>query len=277
MTNEKTLSKEELRIKNIPEHEQKLREAALMTSSIIGLVAAKVAPGVTLNELEMEGARLFHQFGATPANYKYKPDWASRPYPAVMCLSVNNTIAHGIPNDYTLQEGDIINIDTGLKFNGVSGDCAMTVPVGKISNKHERLLRFANRACYTGIQQIRDGVTVIEIAKAIDLYAKQMGYVTNQVFSGHDIAEEMHGTGLVIPFFYDSDPRYLKHFSGKTLHTGQVVCIEPILTFKDRQGKLLQDGWGLVTKDGKYSAMFEHMVLVKEDGYEILTDHFSKA
>ena len=127
-----------------------------------------------------------------------------------------------------------------------------------------------------GIQQIKAGVSVIEIARAVETYAMQMGYVTNQVFSGHDIAEEMHGTGLVIPFFYSSDPRYLQYFGGKTLKAGQVVCIEPMLTFKDRTGRLLQDGWGLITKDGKFSAMFEHMVLVKEDGYEVLTDHFQK-
>jgi methionyl aminopeptidase len=193
-----------------------------------------------------------------------------------MCLSVNNTIAHGIPNEYVLQEGDILNVDTGVKLNGVCGDCAMTVPIGKIDNKHERLLRFANRACYVGIQQIKAGVSVIEIARAVETYARQMGYVTNRVFSGHDISEEMHEK-VVIPFFYDLHPKYLQHFGGMKLEAGQVVCIEPMLTFKDNQGKLLQDGWGLVTKDGKYSAMFEHMALVKDDGFEILTDHFIKA
>ena len=269
-------TKEEIRLSNLPEGELKMREAAAVASSIITLVAEQAKPGVTLNHLEMVGAKLFKQMKARPYNYKYKPNWASTPYPAVMCLSVNNTIAHGIPSEYPLQEGDVLNIDTGVKFNGVCGDCAMTIPIGKISTEDERLLEKARKACYIGIQQVKAGARVVEISKAIHSYAKAVGYVTNTIFSGHDIAEEMHGTGLVIPNFYSTDKKYLMHFGGKTLKAGQVICIEPMLTKKDPQGRPVGDGWGLVTRDGSNSAMFEHMVLVKDDGYEVLTDHFDR-
>lgn len=273
----KNITREETRIKKIPEFEGKMRDAAAIVSSVVGLVAGKVKPGVSLIDLELEAEKLIKQFKAEPYNLGYKPTWAKYPYPAILCTSVNEVVAHGIPTPYKLQEGDTVNIDLGIKFNGVCGDCAMTVPVGEISSKHERLLRFANRACYIGIQKIKAGVSVMDIAREVDSYVSQMGFVTNQVFSGHDIGLEMHGTGLVIPFFYNSDPKYLQHFAGISLKAGQIVCIEPMITFNDRGGFLLDNGWSLVTRDKQHSAMFEHMVLVKEDGYEVLTDHFIKA
>ena len=272
-----TPTKEELRIASLPEFERKMRESAAVVSSIIGLVAGRIKPGVKLTDLELYAFSLIKEFKAESYNLGYKPAWAATPFPSVLSTSVNNCIAHGIPTEYELKEGDLVNLDLGIKFNGVCGDCAMTVPVGQIENKHERLLRFANRACYMGIQQIKAGVSVADIGRAIETYAMQMGYVTNQVFSGHDIGEEMHGTGLVIPNFYSLDARYIKHFGLKKLNAGQVVCIEPMLTFKDKRGIMASNGWSLYTGDKKYSAMFEHMILVKEDGYEVLTDHFIKA
>jgi methionyl aminopeptidase len=269
------LTPEEIRLSQMPEFELRMREAASIASTIVGTVAAHVTPGKTLNDLEMVGAKLFSELGATPANYQYKPAWAKVPYPSVMCLSVNEVIAHGIPNDYKLKEGDILNIDTGVDFNGYKGDCAMTVPVGKISKENERLIEKAKKVCYLAIMQVKAGVSVSEIGKAVEDYAKMVGYSINETFSGHDIGEEMHGTGAIIPNFYSRDSDYLQRFALQKLKAGQVICIEPFLSdSKDRRGQLLGDGWGLVNSDGGNSAMFEHMVLVTEDGYEILTDHF---
>lgn len=258
------------------EHISKMREAAAIASTVIYHTGQYVKPGVTLNQLDKVAAELIKQLHAEPFNLNYKPAWAKTPYPAVLCTSVNNEIAHGIPNDYVLEEGDTINIDVGIKFNGVCGDCALTLPVGEISKKNERLLRYARRACYKGIEVIKAGVLVVEIAKAVESYVMKLGYVTNQVFSGHDIGEEMHGKGLIIPFFTSFQPQYVQRFAGEKLEAGQVVCIEPMITKKDRTGRMKGDGWTLETRDKKNSAMFEHMVLVKEDGYEILTDHFNK-
>lgn len=258
------------------EHIQKMRDAALVVSSVIAQTAAEVKVGITTNELDLFAAALIDKLGAKPYNLNYKPSWAKTPYPAVLCTSVNNEIAHGIPDDYALREGDIINIDTGLTFNGVCGDCAITVPVGNIENKHERLLRFANRAVYVGAQAVKPGALVTDISKAVETYAMQNGYVTNRVFSGHGIGEEMH-QAPTIPFFYDSNPKFLQAFGTYRLKAGDVICLEPMLTFKARGGKLQPDGWTVTTEDNKFSAMFEHMILVTEDGHEILTDHFVKA
>lgn len=260
---------------NIPDFEQKMRDAALVVSSVVAQTAAIVKPGVTTNDLDLFAAKLMDKLGATPCNLNYHPEWAKTPYPAVLCTSVNNEIAHGIPDDYKLKDGDIVTIDTGLKFNGVCGDCAITVPVGTLETKHERLLRFANRAVYAGIQEVKAGAMITNIGKAIDDYAKQMGFVTNQLFSGHGIGEEMH-QDPTIPHFYTNESNFLAKFS-KPLVAGQVICIEPMLSFKDRGGIQMADGWTVCTRDKQFSAMFEHMILVKNGGFEILTDHFVRA
>lgn len=269
-------STEEVRLATMPEHELKMREAAAVVSSIVGQVAAEVRPGVKLTDLEIYAGELCKKLDAKPYNLNYKPAWARTPYPAILCVSVNDTIAHGIPNEYAIKEGDTVNIDTGIVFNGVCGDCAITVGVGELHKNHERLLKAAKGALYAGIREVRAGVSVTHIAQTIDDYAKELGFVTNQTLSGHGIGVEMHEEPT-IPFFYDRTPRYLQFFGGRTLKAGQVICLEPMLTKgKDRRGKLLDDGWTLITENGKRSAMFEHMILVKEDGYEILTDHFTK-
>ena len=256
--------------------EQKMRDVALVVSSVVAQLAAAVKPGVKTNDLDLQAAALIESMGAKSYNLNYKPAWAKTPYPAVLCTSVNNEIAHGIPDEYELKEGDIISLDLGITFNGVAGDCAITVPVGKIENNNERLLRFANRAVYIGAQQVKAGALITDIGHEIEKYCMQNGYVVNKVFSGHGIGVEMHEEPT-LPHFRDLHPEYLKRFTGVKLKAGQVICLEPMLSFKDGGGQVAPDGWTVCTRDGKYSAMYEHMILVKEDGYEILTDHFIKA
>lgn len=259
-----------------PEHIKKMRTAAKTVSTVITEVSKIVAPRVALNTLDIEAAKIIDKLGATPFNLNYKPEWAKTPYPAVLCTSVNDEIAHGIPNDYQLKEGDIITLDVGIKIDGVCGDCAITLPVGEIDSRNERLLRYSNRAVYMGAQEVRAGAHVVDVAKAIEKYALQMGFTTVVTFSGHGIGETMHESDITIPNFTDYDVRYVQRFAGQVLKAGDVICIEPMLTYKDRYGKIDADGWTTRTKDGKNCAMFEHMILVKEDGYEILTDHFEK-
>lgn len=260
----------------IENFEQKMRDAALVVSSIIAQTAAEVKVGVTTNQLDLFAANLIDKMGAKSYNLNYHPAWAKTPYPAVLCTSVNNEIVHGIPDDYALKQGDIIGLDLGIIFNGVVGDCAITLPVGAVEPKHERLLRFANRAVYIGAQQVKAGVLITDIGRAIESYVMQNGYAINKVFSGHAIGAEMHEEPS-IPHFTSHHPEFIKRFSGVRLEAGQVICLEPILSFKDDGGQVDKDGWTVTTRDGKFSAMFEHMILVKEDGYEILTDHFVKA
>lgn len=253
-----------------------MRDAALVASTVAAQTGQKVQAGITTNELDLYAANLIEKLKAKPANLNYQPGWAKSAYPAVLCTSVNNEIAHGIPDDYVLKDGDIITIDLTILFNGVYGDCAITLPVGNVEEKHEKLIKAAKNSVYIAIEKIKHGAFITDIAQAVENYALSGGYFTSKVFSGHGIGEAMHEEPA-IPFFYDETLEFKNRFTGKTLTAGQVVCIEPILTFSTRGGILQPDGWTVTTQDGKFAAMFEHMVLVTEDGHEILTDHFTNA
>ena len=176
-----------------------------------------------------------------------------------------------------LKQGDLLCIDVGVrdKETGQCGDSAITIPIGEVENKDERLLRYAKRALYVGIDMIQDGVDVRDIGHAIQTFAWQRGYRVNKAFSGHRIGEEMHMEPY-IPHFHDLSEDYDKAFTG-VLHEGDIVCIEPMLTYgKDDIGMRMQDGWTWATRDGKNSAMFEHMVRVEKDGATVLTTHFGR-
>lgn len=259
----------------ITEYEQGMRDAALVVSSVVAQTAAEIRPGITTNQLDIFAAKLIDKMGAKSYNLNYKPDWSDTAYPAVLCTSVNNEVAHGIPDEYVLKEGDIVGLDLGLTFHGYAGDCGITLPVGKISPEHERLLRFSNRAVYIGAEEVKAGALYSNIGKAVEKYAKQNGYVTNQLFSGHGIGKEMHEEPT-IPFFYTSDPDFLMRYGTRRMKAGEVICLEPMLSRTSRGGVKQDDGWTVITQDGSFSSMFEHMILVLEDGYEILTDHFVK-
>lgn len=245
-----------------------------IVSEVLSTVASFAKPGMTLKQLDAIAEEAIWARGAKSYNKGYKPAWAEIPYPAALCLSVNNVIAHGIPNGYRLQSGDILNIDCGIIINGQCGDAALSVGIGAIDNKNERLLRYAKRALYEGIKVVKPGISIYEIGRAIELFAARMGYVVNQQFTGHGIGAQMHQPPAI--FSFDVQP-YMnpveKEKHEYILKAGDTICIEPMLTYRDKMGRKLDNGWTVVTQDGKNSAMFEHMVKVTETGHEVLTTH----
>lgn len=249
-----------------------LHPQAKIVSTILKQLSEMAEVGTRLTDLNVYCEELIATHGATAYNKGYLPVWASKPFPAALCTSLNDVIAHGIPTDYKLKEGDILNLDLGIKKDGYCGDASMTIGIGEIENKHERLMRYAKRALYVGIAEVTAGAQVTAIGDAIERYARQMGYVVNKAFSGHGIGEEMHQDPTI--FHFDVGTQTKEKMQDIKLIAGQVICIEPMLTWKDTQGYLDRDGWTYRTRDGKTSVMFESMVLVKEGGYEVLTDHF---
>lgn len=229
-----------------------------------GLVNLKTGNDVA-KRIEM----LIAQYGCTSYNKGYKPIWAKQPYPSVCCININHMIAHGVPSDYVFQDGDLVSIDLGIKDkNGDCGDAAITVGIGQLSAEKEKLLRHARLCVYAGIREIKAGVNTRYITKAMEQYALNRRFLVNQSFGGHAIGKEMHEP----PHIYNVDNEGNEY---TTLKVGQVICLEPMLTTgKDNVGLRLPDGWTVITKDGKPSAVFEHMVRVTEDGYEVLTTHF---
>lgn len=239
-----------------------------IVSETLKTVAEAVKPGVTTKELDEIAEAKILELGGTPYNKGYKPEWAPFPFPATLCTSVNYVIAHGVPSSYKLKEGDIINLDVGVKKDGLCGDAGMSVPVGEISNRDERLLRYTKQTLYKGIEQVKAGAQVKEIGIAMERHATQNGYKVNFGLCGHGIGKEMHQPPNIPNV-------YLAGLGEEVLKAGDMICIEPMLTWEDNLGTTVGDGWGIRTKDGKNSAQFEHQILVKEDGYEILTTHIT--
>lgn len=241
-------------------------------SQILTTVADAAGVGVNLLELEQRASTMMEILNVKSANLGYHPQWATRPFPGVLCLGVNDVIAHAIPKDYTLKDGDVLHVDCGIVISGMCGDAGMTIPIGTVDPKTERLLRYAKRALYEGIRAVKHGVSVCDIGDAIYYYAKTMGYVVNQVMVGHGIGATMH-EGIRIPHVAIPD----KFREGQpVLQAGQVICLEPMLTYKDYDGMLDEDGWTLRTRDGRTSAFFEHMLQVTETGCDILTTHIKE-
>ncbi len=249
-----------------------MQESADLVSKLLRELADMAKVGNNLLDLEAYAESFLKEHKATSVNKGYKPEWAQKPYPNVLCLSVNDQITHGIPRDYKLKDGDLLKIDVGIKYKGYCADSALTVGIGNISSRDERLIRYAKRAIYVGIDKIKAGVKISEVGIAIELYLRQNGFMVNKALLGHTIGKEMH-LSPKIPMF-DTESRLKKGAVVPVFKVGQVVCIEPHVSYKDWIGKLDNDGWTIKTRDGKNSVMFEHMVEIMKDGYKILTSHF---
>lgn len=242
-----------------------MRNGADIISTILKGLAGTIKPGVNGKQVEEVAEKMIQGFEVQSINKGYNPS-GKNPFPSVLCISVNSMIAHGIPLPEPFIEGDLVNLDMGIMVEGMAFDAALTVGVGKLENKHERLLRYAKQTLYAAIEKVRPGVTIREIAHTIETYAAQRGYVVNKSFCGHGIGKEMHMPPQVYNTV-ENDPR-LEYYDYQ-LKEGEVICIEPMLTFSDNTGIQMQDGWLVATRDGKYSAMFEHMVKVTKDGHDM--------
>lgn len=245
-----------------------MKDVAKTVTEILLELAEMVKPGTNMLDIERKARELVEKHNVKSYNYQYHPKWASIPYPAFTCINVDSVIAHGIPGDYELKEGEICGIDIGIvDQKGHCGDSGLTLPVGKIENKKSRLLYYAKQTLYEAIGMLEPGTNTEDIAKHIKKFANARGYTVNRIFAGHKIGKEMHEH----PNIYNTPEE--THTYG-TVKVGEVYCIEPFLTpGKDDQGGLLPNGWTWATRDAQPSAFFEHMVKVTKNGPVILTDH----
>jgi methionyl aminopeptidase len=247
-------------------------------SLILKELASHVRPDITTLTLNNLARQLINDYDVASANRGYFPKWASEPYPYETCISVNDEISHGIPSGRPLKEGDLVNLDLGIIKDEVCADAALTVPVGNISDADKELLHYARKALYEGISRVAAGVRIETIARAIEDAAWIKKFVVNCSFSGHGIGSEMHMEPPIYharnPYYNDPEKaaRYQK-FMEVELKAGQIICLEPALTRGDRFGEEMNNGWTWRTRNGQKSAMMEHMILVKDDGYEVLTSH----
>lgn len=235
----------------------RIRESGRIAAAAIDAVGDAIRPGVTTDELD----RIGHEF--LIANDAYPSTLGYRGFPKSLCSSINEVVCHGIPDDTVLLDGDIINIDITAFTNGMHGDTNRTFLVGEVDPEVVALVERTQEALRRGIKAAAVGRQVNVIGRAIESYAKRFGYGVVRDFTGHGVGEAFH-SGLVIPH-YDSP-----HFTD-VIEPGMVFTIEPMLTLGSTEWDLWDDDWTVTTKDKSMTAQFEHTIVVREDGPEILT------
>lgn len=250
-----------------PQEIEILREGGRRLATVLHKVKDIVAPGISTKELDLYAGKLIKEMGDTPAFLNYQPEGASAPFPASLCVSVNDEVVHGIPRkDKVLQEGDIVSIDLGLKHKGMFTDMALTVPVGEVSAGSRKLLEITEKALKVGIDAARVGNTTGDIGNAVESFVrsrKGTKYGIVEVLSGHGVGKNIHEDPYI--------PNFGKRGSGEKLLSGMVVAIEPMLNNGTKNVVLGTDGYTIRTADKKRSAHFEHTILITEDEPEILT------
>ena len=241
-----------------------LREGGTILASVLYEVARRIAPGISTKELDLYAEQLIKKGGDEPAFLNYKPEGAKYSYPCSLCTSINDEVVHGIPSkDRILKEGDIISIDCGVKHKGLFTDMAITVPVGKIDKKTEKLLNVTKEAIMVGIKAARGGGHVGDIGYAIEQFVKPHGYGIVKALSGHGVGKAVHEDPYI--------PNFGKKGTGEKLVPGMVLALEPMLNEGGEEVELLDDGYTFRTKDGSRNAHFEHTIVITEGEAEILT------
>ncbi len=244
-----------------------LREGGKCLATVLHKVKEKVAPGVSTKELDVYAEELIRDMGDEPAFLNYRPAGAKMPFPASLCVSVNDEVVHGIPSEKRiLKQGDIVSIDLGLKHKGLFTDMAMTVPVGQVDESALKLLKVTEQALQVGISNAVVGNTVGDIGNAIESFVRGQGtgkYGIVEVLSGHGVGRAIHEDPYI--------PNFGKKGKGEKLVSGMVIALEPMLNNGTKNVIIDEDEWTFRTADGKKSAHFEHTILVTEDGPEILT------
>jgi len=252
----KLKSKEEIEI---------MREGGRRHAEILRKLAGMVQPGVSTLELEEEARRLVEENGDRPAHLHYLPMGAKRPFPAVLCISINDEIVHGIPNEEVkvLKDGDVVSIDLSVWHKDLVTDSAITVPCGEVSKEAKELLRATKLALEKGIAVAKPGNHIGDIGSAISQSVRESGFSLAEDLAGHGVGYNIHEDPFV--------PNNGLPGRGEELRPGLVIAIEPMVTAGKGGIKQMDDGYTIKTRDGSIAAHFEHTVAITEKGNIILT------
>lgn len=241
-----------------------LREAGRVVARAHEAMRAKAAVGVTLEELDAVAADVLDEHGATSAFLGYQPNFATSPFPGVICASVNDVIVHGIPSSQALQDGDLLSIDFGAILDGWVGDAAVSYVVGTPRPEDEELIRVTEQALYAGIEAAQPGNRLGDVGHAIATIAREHGYGMPEGWGGHGVGREMHEDPSV--------PNEGTPGKGLRLKPGLVIAIEPMFIAGGRDDyRIDADGWTVRTTDGSRASHAEHTLAITADGPQILT------
>lgn len=239
-----------------------LRQSNLLVGKTLAEVAKLIKPGVTTRQLDKVAEEFIRDHGAVPT-FKGFPNPYGEPFPSTLCTSVNEQVIHGIPNDLTLKEGDIISVDCGTLLNGFCGDSAYTFCVGEVAPEILQLLKTTKEALYKGIENAVHGKRLGDIGYAVQQHCEARHYGVVREFVGHGVGKEMHEDPQV--------PNYGRRGTGTMLKSGMCLAIEPMITLGDRRIVMESDKWTIRTYDGKWAAHFEHTVAVRNGKADILS------
>jgi methionyl aminopeptidase len=240
-----------------PEIIEKMRLACRIAAEVLEVCGQAVAPGVTTDELDRIAHQAYIDRGSCPSTLNYHH------YPKSICTSVNEVICHGIPDDRALVDGDIVNIDVTAYIGGVHGDCNATFLAGDVDPESRRLIEVTRECRDLGIGAVRPGRPLSDVGRAIQVHAEKHGYGVVRTFVGHGIGEQFHLPPNV--------PHYFTESASTILKPGMTFTIEPMITVGSYKERVWDDGWTAVTTDGSRTAQFEHMLVVTDDGVEVLT------
>ena len=236
---------------------EKMREAGKILAETFELLKKNIKPGITTNELDKLAEKYIRSKGAIPSFLNYNG------FPKSICVSVNEQVIHGIPDNTVLNDGDIVSIDIGVLFKGFHGDSAKTFPVGEISPEAKRLIEVTRSSFYEGLKFAKEGFRISDISKAIEKVALNSGYSVVKDFVGHGIGANLHEEPEV-PNYFGSKP-------GPRLYKGMTIAIEPMIIDGGCEVEVLSNDWTVVSKDKGLSAHYEHTVLITSDEPQILT------
>jgi methionyl aminopeptidase len=240
-----------------PETIEKMRVAGRIAARALQLAGEHCKPGVTTDEIDRVVHEFFCDHGAYPSTLGYKG------FPKSCCTSLNEVICHGIPDSTVLEDGDIINVDVTGYIDGVHGDTDATFLVGDVSEEARLLVERTREAMLRGIKAIAPGRQLNVVGRVIESYARRFGYGVVRDFTGHGIGAAFH-SGLYVPHYDNPQLEVM-------LEPGMTFTVEPMITLGTHEHDMWPDGWTAVTKDRRWTAQFEHTLVVTDDGYEILT------
>jgi len=239
-----------------------IRDSCRIVAETLQLVKSKVKPGISTLELDQIAEDYIRSNDAVPAFKGYKQGNTSE-FPGSICTSVDDAVVHGIPGNKILSDGEIISVDIGVVKNKYFGDGAITVAVGEISNEKKRLLQITEKSLYVGIEEAKSGNRVHDISSAIQKFVEENGFSIVRELCGHGVGKFLHEEPSI--------PNFGIRGTGPKLKNGMTLAIEPMVNEGDFRVKTANDGWTVLTNDGKPSAHFEHSILIKDNSPEILT------
>jgi methionyl aminopeptidase len=237
-----------------------MRQAGQIVATVLKEISEQVLPGITTGDLDAYAEKRIREMGAVPSLKGYQG------FPATLCTSINNEAVHGIPNPKrVIESGDVLKVDTCACYQGFHGDSCIAIAVGEVSPEAAKLIRVTEEALYIGIEQVKAGNYLIDIAGAVQDHVEANGFSIIEDLTGHGVGRNIHEEPSV--FFFRT-----RQMPNVKLRAGMTITIEPIVSAGSKHTQLLPDGWTVVTADHSLAAQFEHTVLVTQDGCEILSD-----